>query len=178
MYCRKLIGARHYSRASTNKDNSGSSRDPLGHGTHTASTAAGTYVSNASYFGLAGGTARGGSPFTRIASYKACKEGGCSGAAILQAIDDAIHDGVDIISISIGLSNSEADYMNDPIAIGALHAQQRGVVVICSAGNDGPYPFTVSNTAPWLFTVAASTIDRDFQSTVLLGNGKAIKVRL
>lgn len=87
--------------------------DPLGHGTHTASTAAGTYVSNASYFGLAGGTARGGSPFTRIASYKACKEGGCSGAAILQAIDDAIHDGVDIISISIGLSNSEADYMND-----------------------------------------------------------------
>ncbi|KAH9752730.1 CO(2)-response secreted protease [Citrus sinensis] len=172
---RKLIGARHCSRASTNKDNSGSSRDPLGHGTHTASTAAGNYVSNAIYFGLAGGTARGGSPFSRIASYKACKEGGCSGAAILQAIDDAIHDGVDIISISIGLSNSEADYMNDPIAIGALHAQQRGVVVICSAGNDGPYPFTVANTAPWLFTVAASTIDRDFQSTVLLGNGKAIK---
>ncbi|KAJ4720463.1 Subtilisin-like protease [Melia azedarach] len=176
---RKLIGARYYNTASESdsietETAAGSPRDPLGHGTHTATTAAGAYVRNASYFGLARGTARGGSPYSRIASYKVCDDDGCSGAAILKAIDDAIQDGVDIISISIGL-NSEIDYLIDPIAIGSFHAEQKGVMVICSAGNRGPKPFTVGNTAPWLLTVGASSIDRDFQSTVLLGNGKTIK---
>ena len=149
----------------------------MGHGTHTTSIAAGSRVSNASYYGLARGTARGGSPSARIASYKACSPEGCSGSAILKAIDDAIKDGVDIISISIGMSSIfQSDYMNDPIAIGAFHAEQMGVMVICSAGNDGPDAYTVVNTAPWVLTVAASSIDRDFKSTVLLGNGKTFKV--
>ncbi|KAH9752723.1 CO(2)-response secreted protease [Citrus sinensis] len=180
---RKLIGARFYSIPLTSNNHNttrttlaGSPRDSVGHGTHTASTAAGAHVANASYFGLARGTARGGSPSSRIASYKACSEDGCSGSAILQAMDDAIADGVDIISISIGMSSLfQSDYLNDPIAIGAFHAEQMGVMVICSAGNDGPDPSTVVNTAPWIFTVGASSIDRDFQSTVLLGNGKTIK---
>ncbi|CAJ2657243.1 unnamed protein product [Trifolium pratense] len=46
-------------------------------------------------------------------------------------------------------------------------------MVVCSAGNDGPGHYTVVNTAPWIFTVAASNIDRNFQSTVVLGNGKS-----
>lgn len=152
-------------------------RDNVGHGTHTASTAAGAYVPNASYFGLAGGTARGGSPHSRIAAYKACPTEACSGAAVLKAIDDAIHDGVDVISISIGL-DPRLDYLTDPMAIGAFHAEQKGIPVVCSAGNEGPGPFTVLSTAPWIFTIGASTIDRDFQSTVLLGNGESIRVTL
>ncbi|KAJ4720630.1 Subtilisin-like protease [Melia azedarach] len=175
---RKLIGARFYNltlaSSKNNTEAPGSPRDYGGHGTHTASTAAGPHVPNASYFGLARGTARGGSPYSRIASYKACEGRACSGAAILQAIEDAIEDGVDIISISISL-NSHLDYLADPIAIGAFHAEQMGIMVICSAGNDGSTPFTVKNTAPWILTVGASTIDRDFQSTVLLGNGKSIQ---
>ncbi|KAJ4720461.1 Subtilisin-like protease [Melia azedarach] len=175
---RKLIGARFYNltlaSSKNNTEAPGSPRDYGGHGTHTASTAAGAHVPNASYFGLARGTARGGSPYSRIASYKACEGRACSGAAILQAIEDAIEDGVDIISISISL-NSHLDYLADPIAIGAFHAEQMGIMVICSAGNDGSTPFTVKNTAPWILTVGASTIDRDFQSTVLLGNGKSIQ---
>ncbi|KAJ7949431.1 Subtilisin-like protease [Quillaja saponaria] len=98
--------------------------------------------SRTSYYGLAGGTARGGSTSTRIASYKACSEEGCS------------------------------DYLTDPIAIGAFHAEQMGVMVVCSGGNSGPDPYTIVNSAPWKFTVAASNIDRAFQSTVTLGNGK------
>lgn len=182
--CRKLIGARYYEAPVIPKANqsrlsktSGSPRDTVGHGTHVASTAGGARVANASYYGLARGTARGGLPSTRIASYKACASEGCSAATILQAIDDAVKDGVDIISISIGLSALFAsDYLDDPIAIGAFHAEQKGVLVICSAGNDGPDPYSVTNTAPWIFTVAASSIDRDFQSFVLLGNGKTHKV--
>lgn len=96
----------------------------------------------------------------------------------MKAIDDAVEDGVDIISISIGMSSLfQSDYLSDPIAIGAFHAEQNGVMVACSAGNDGPDPSTVVNAAPWVLTVAASTIDRNFESTIVLGNGKTIQVR-
>ncbi|KAK6119197.1 hypothetical protein DH2020_047071 [Rehmannia glutinosa] len=181
---RKLIGARYYSnREVSTKPNEtspaqtrGSPRDFLGHGTHTASIAGGVTVDNASYYGLARGTARGGLPYARIASYKACTEEGCAGSTILKAIDDAIKDGVDIISISIGMSSIfQSDFLSDPIAIGAFHAEQKGVMVVCSAGNDGPEPYTVVNTAPWIFTVAASSIDRDFESSIVLGNKKSYK---
>lgn len=155
----------------------GSPRDFIGHGTHTASTAGGARVANASYYGLARGTARGGLPSARIASYKACTQEGCSGSIILKAIDDAIKDGVDIISISIGLSSIfQSDYLNDPIALGAFHAEEKGVMVVCSGGNDGPDPYTIVNSAPWIFTVAASTIDRGFQSSILLGNNQSLQV--
>ncbi|XP_030534541.1 CO(2)-response secreted protease-like isoform X1 [Rhodamnia argentea] len=181
---RKLIGARYYGIQSSISNGtgaestkaSGSPRDSVGHGTHTASTAGGSLVANASYYGLAKGTARGGLPSTRIASYKACTEEGCSGSVILKAMDDAIKDGVDIISISIGSSSIfQADYLHDPIAIGAFHAEQMGVLVVCSGGNDGPDSYTVVNTAPWIFTAAASSIDRDLQSAVVLGNGRTFK---
>ncbi|CAA2993220.1 CO(2)-response secreted protease-like [Olea europaea subsp. europaea] len=169
VHFRKLIGARFY-----NKNRKGSPRDNIGHGTHVASTAAGAPVDNASYYGLALGIARGGLPSARIASYQACLTDGCSGSVILKAIDDAIKDGVDIISISIGISSiMQSDFLNDPIAIGAFHAEQRGIMVVCSAGNDGPDPYSVVNTAPWIFTVSASTIDRNFQTTVVLGNNQS-----
>lgn len=181
-----MIGARYYGiiqRAYNNNKThlanpSGSPRDYDGHGTHTTSIAAGAEVANVSYYGLACGTARGGSPSARIAIYKACTLDGCAGSTILKAMDDAIKDGVDIISISIGMSSLfQSDYLNDPIAIGAFHAQQKGVMVVCSGGNDGPAPYTIVNSAPWIFTVSASNIDRDFQATVLLGNGKTFQVR-
>lgn len=149
----------------------------MGHGTHTASTAAGSVVLNASYYGLAQGVAKGGSPSSRLAIYRACSLGGCASSAVLKAIDDAVHDGVDVISISIGMSSAfQTDFLSDPIAIGAFHANQRGVLVVCSAGNDGPDPYTVVNSAPWIFTVGASSIDRAFQSTILLGDGSSLKV--
>ena len=180
-----MIGARYYNVSLTTNDNqshlattNGSPRDSVGHGTHTTSIAAGVQVPNASYYGLAQGIARGGSPSARIACYKACSDVGCSGATILKAIDDAVRDGVDVISISIGMSSLfQPDYLNDPIAIGAFHAEQMGVMVICSAGNDGPDPYTIVNTAPWIFTIAASNIDRDFQSNIILGNGRTFTVR-
>uniref|UniRef100_A0A803MQH3 Uncharacterized protein n=1 Tax=Chenopodium quinoa TaxID=63459 RepID=A0A803MQH3_CHEQI len=76
--------------------------DNEGHGTHTASTAAGRSVEGASLYGVAKGTVRGGVPSGRIAMYKVCGSVGCSDTNILAAFDDAIADGVDIISFSIG----------------------------------------------------------------------------
>ncbi|CAI0443435.1 unnamed protein product [Linum tenue] len=158
----KIIGARFY--------HAGSPRDTEGHGTHTASTAAGNIVTHASLLGLAAGTARGGVPSARIAVYKICWTLGCSDVDILAAFDDAISDGVDIISLSVG--GAPTDYFQDAIAIGAFHSMKNSILTSNSAGNSGPAAGTVSNVSPWSLSVAASTIDRKFATGVKLGNGR------
>ncbi len=149
--------------------------DVDGHGTHTSSTLAGNLVRNASLYGLATGTARGAVPSARVAMYKVCWYSfGCADMDILAAYDAAIHDGVDVISISIG--GGSASYTSDCISVGAFHAMKKGIITVASAGNDGPSLGSVANNAPWIVTVAASGIDREFRSTVHLGNGKNITV--
>ncbi|KAB2029908.1 hypothetical protein ES319_D05G193600v1 [Gossypium barbadense] len=149
----------------------------MGHGTHVASTAAGVEVKDVSYYGLAAGTAKGGSPGSRLAIYQVfSSQNGSQGSTVLAAFDDAIADGVDVLSLSFGSSSFlEQEFINDPIALGAFHAVQNGITVVCSAGNDGPNPGSVVNSAPWILTVAATTIDRVFESDVVLGNNKVIK---
>ncbi|KHN33676.1 Subtilisin-like protease [Glycine soja] len=65
-------------------------------------------------------------------------------------------------------------YYLDPIAIGSYGAVSRGVFVSSSGGNDGPSGMSVTNLAPWLTTVGAGTIDRDFPAEVILGNGRRL----
>ncbi|XP_015866201.3 subtilisin-like protease SBT3.9 isoform X2 [Ziziphus jujuba] len=182
---RKIIGASWYLEGlvaeygqplNTSGDNEYlSPRDANGHGTHTASTAAGSFVGNISYKGLGGGTLRGGAPKARLAIYKVCWDvfgGECAAADILKAFDEAIHDGVDVLSLSIGNSIplfSDVDE-RDGIATGSFHAVAKGITVVCGAANDGPQAQTVQNTAPWILTVAASTIDRAFPTPITLGN--------
>ncbi|WJX36059.1 hypothetical protein P8452_23976 [Trifolium repens] len=169
---RKIIGARYYPNQNTDD---ASVRDTYGHGTHTASTAAGKVVSGASYYGLVEGTAKGGFPESRLAIYKVCYPS-CYGSGILAAFDDAISDGVDVLSLSLGASPFfRPNLTSDPIGIGAFHAVEHGIIVVCSAGNSGPKQMTVVNDAPWILTVAATTIDRDLQSNVVLGNDKVVK---
>jgi subtilisin family serine protease len=163
---KKIVGARFYGF------NDESARDLEGHGTHTASTAGGSDVKGASFNGLAKGTARGGVPYSRIATYKVCNDQGqCDGHALLSAFDDAIADGVDVITISLGRPEM-IDFLNEPISIGSFHAMEKGILTVQAAGNDGPRPSTVSSFAPWLFTVAATTMDRQFIDKLILGNGK------
>lgn len=107
--------------------------------------------------------------------YKICWSDGCSDADILAAFDDAIADGVDIISLSVG--GWPTDYFEDSIAIGAFHSMKNGILTSNSAGNEGPDPESVSNCSPWSLSVAASTIDRKFVSQVKLGNGAIYEVR-
>ncbi|KAG4923354.1 hypothetical protein JHK87_048894 [Glycine soja] len=166
----KIIGAKIYKADGFFSDDDPKSvRDIDGHGTHVASTAAGNPVSTASMLGLGQGTARGGATKARIAVYKVCWFDGCSDADILAAFDDAIADGVDIITVSLG-GFSDESYFRDVIAIGAFHAVRNGALTVTSAGNGGPRPSSLSNFSPWSITVAASTIDRKFVTKVELGN--------
>ncbi|XP_009776157.1 subtilisin-like protease [Nicotiana sylvestris] len=163
----KLIGARTFPQAN------GSPIDDDGHGTHTASTAAGGFVEGANVYGNANGTAVGIAPLAHLAIYKICDSFGCSDSGILAAMDAAIDDGVDILSLSLGTSTSP--FHNDPIALGAYSATQRGILVVCSAGNSGPSESSVLNEAPWILTVGASTLDRKIKATVQLGNKKVFE---
>ncbi|KAJ4870720.1 Subtilase family protein [Raphanus sativus] len=86
--------------------------------------------------------------------------------------DTAVADGVDVVSLSVG--GVVVPYHLDAIAIGAFGAIDRGIFVSASAGNGGPGGLTVTNVAPWMTTVGAGTIDRDFPANVKLGNGKTI----
>ncbi|KAK9091147.1 hypothetical protein Sjap_024324 [Stephania japonica] len=153
----------------------GSTRVAIGHGTHTTSTAAGNQVNHVSLFnGLAEGNARGAVPLSRVAIYKACwLLGGCKSDAILAAFDDAISDGVDIISISIAFKYA-LDYTQDVIAIGAFHAMQHGILTSQAAGNNWPSLSSTVSIAPWIISVAASTIDRQFVDKVVLGDNTTL----
>ncbi|KAL2326644.1 hypothetical protein Fmac_025702 [Flemingia macrophylla] len=168
----KIIGAKYFCiGGSCGKHDIISPRDSEGHGTHCASTAAGNLVESASFFGLGKGTARGGVPSARVAMYKTCWSSGCHDADILKAFDEAIADGVDIISLSQGTVGAYPNYFEDTYAIGAFHAMKKGILTSQAAGNSGPDLYTITNNAPWLLSVAASTIDRKFLTRVQLGDG-------
>lgn len=172
----KLIGARYFKLDKfPDPDDILSPIDVDGHGTHTSSTLAGSLVPDASLYGLAKGTARGAVPSARVAMYKVCwASSGCADMDILAAFDAAIADGVDIISISLG--GLSGGYTADPIAVGSFFAMKKGILTVASAGNDGPDLGGVANHAPWLLTVGASSIDRNFRSRILLGNGQTVSV--
>ncbi|KAJ4748665.1 Senescence-associated subtilisin protease [Rhynchospora pubera] len=175
----KLIGAKFFAKGYEAAmghpiDESSESRSPLdteGHGTHTASTAAGTISPDAGFYEYARGEARGIATQARIAAYKICWLSGCYDSDILAAMDEAVSDGADVISLSVGSSGYAPQFYRDSIAIGAFGAVRHGLVVSCSAGNSGPGRYTAVNIAPWILTVGASTVDRDFPADVILGDG-------
>ncbi|KAK9946491.1 hypothetical protein M0R45_011955 [Rubus argutus] len=178
----KLIGARSFSKGLkaagikiSTKYDFDSPRDWFGHGTHTSSTAAGNHVLGASHFGYAKGTARGVAPRAHVAMYKvlwATDSEKSAASDVLAGMDQAISDGVDIMSLSLGFDF--VPYFNDIIAIASLSAIEKGILVVCAAGNDGAYN-TTYNGAPWITTVAAGTLDRTFTATLTLDNGLTVE---
>ncbi|KAF8654848.1 hypothetical protein HU200_061427 [Digitaria exilis] len=168
----KIIGARVYDHRQGSISGL-SPLDEVGHGSHTASTVAGRAVANVSSDGLAVGTARGAVPGARLAIYKVCVGVFCSDADILAGFDDAIADGVDVISFSIG-GMFPMQYFQSAQAIGSFHAMRRGVLTSASAGNSGLMGGRVCNVAPWMLSVAASSIDRRFDR-LILGDGQTIE---
>lgn len=169
-YSTKLIGAQYFSAgaAAAGFDfqyDYLSPRDGDGHGSHTASTAAGNFKVNASVGGVDFGKVSGVAPGAKVAAYKACYVGPdttvttddiCALSDLVGAIDKAVADGVDVINYSIG--GGAASTVLAPEDIAFLNAAAAGVFVAVSAGNDGPDSATADHASPWYTTVAASTI--------------------
>lgn len=142
-----------------------SARDDDGHGTHTASTAAGNGGVTVSLLGRDLGLISGIAPRAHIIAYKVCGQQGCFLSDSAAAIEQAIRDGVDVLNFSI---SGGANPYTDVVSQAFLQAYANGVFVAASAGNSGPTANTVNHRGPWVTTVAASTSDRSFLSTVTL----------
>lgn len=181
----KLVGARYYPDAFLDsvppqqRDRAEfiSTRDGDGHGSHTASTAAGNNGVPASVEGRQFGQVSGMAPAAKVAAYKVCwndtnpNTGGCYTSSTLSAVDDAIADGVDVINFSISGATST---VVDAVEYAFLGAAAAGVFVATSAGNSGPTASTVAHNSPWVTTVAAST-HVSYENTVVLGDGQKFK---
>lgn len=117
-------------------------RDEDGHGTHVAGVIAAT----------ASGWRRGEASKVGLFAYRIFKAGDiyASSFAIRAAIQQAVHDGCDLINLSIG--DSMAD---ESIRDAVTFAWQNGCVCVAAAGNDGKaqldyparYPESVAVTA-------------------------------
>ena len=145
-----------------------SARDSDGHGTHTASTAAGNVIDSAPIFGVDHGPARGVAPGAWISVYKVCGQQGCFSSDSAAAVAQAVRDGVNVINYSI---SGGTNPFTDPVELAFLDAYAAGVFVAASAGNSGPGASTVNHVSPWVTTVAASTQTREFSSTLTLKSG-------
>ncbi len=147
-----------------------SARDSDGHGTHTSTTAAGGPVANANPLGINRGDIHGIAPGAHVAMYKVCGPQGCFQSDTVEAVSQAILDGVNVINFSI---SGGVDPYTDAVELAFLDAYAAGITVSASAGNEGPGAATVNHNSPWVMTVAASTQSRTFRSTITLAGGRA-----
>jgi subtilisin family serine protease len=150
----KLIGAWALHPSSTNPE------DTNGHGSHTASTAAGNYLEDPILYApttdYTFASVSGVAPHANIIAYQVCVPS-CPTSSTTAAVNQAVIDGVDVTNYSI--SGGTNPYV-ETTAVAFRNAAVAGVFPANSAGNSGPGAATVSHQGPWIMTVAASTHDR------------------
>ena len=169
----KLIGVYEFT------DEGSAGKDTNFHGSHVASIAAGNQVSVS--FDVGEALMEGIAPRANIVSYKVCREDnpdteedeeGCQTSHIVEALEQALIDEVDVINVSLGGGTEDPWTSSASIYLSLRNA---GIFVATSAGNDGPTPETGTDpgVAPWLLSVAASTNSRNFGATLtdLSGGG-------
>ncbi|KAL6911791.1 hypothetical protein ACP4OV_000596 [Aristida adscensionis] len=158
----KLIGARAFTR---HQPPPGLSREGT-HGTHASSIAAGAFVRDVGG-GAPGSVVSGVAPRAHLAFYQVCAAQGCSRAPIMHAVESALADGVDVLSMSLGDVDGDAGFDVDPVVAATFSAVARGVFVCAAAGNEGPTPGSVTNDAPWILTVGAASSNHSTHSTAV-----------
>lgn len=131
--------------------------DTNGHGSHTASTAAGN--SRPTVFNGNQVTISGVAPRANLIAYDVCYtniatgQGSCPNVSSAAAVNQAIANGVDVINFSIG---GGASPWSEAVSLAFLNATDAGVFVAASAGNSGPGAATLGNVQPWVTSSAAS----------------------
>lgn len=131
--------------------------DTNGHGSHTASTAAGNRRDVT--FNSAQLRISGVAPRANLIAYDACYtntatgQGLCPNVSTLASINQAVADGVDVINYSIG---GGTEPWGEAGSAAFLAATDAGVYVAASAGNSGPGPNTMGHLQPWVASTAAA----------------------
>ena len=188
----KLIGARWFvdgwGADNVAEEDFLSPRDVDGHGTGMASAAAGNYGVDPSFQGndLGLGVISGIAPRARLAHYKAlwaipAFEGAGFGseADLAAAVDAAVADGVDVLSMSVGgplgetVPITDQSTMLDPWSQALLRAFDAGVLAVLPAGNSGPGSGSVeaSGHVPWVVSAGASALPTTFTATATVSGG-------
>jgi subtilisin family serine protease len=125
-------------------------QDQHGHGTHVATTIAGTGAAS-------GGRYKGVAPGAKLAIGKVCAIDGCPNSSTIEGMEWAVAQGADVVSLSLGGGATDG---TDPmsVAVNELTAGS-GALFVIAAGNSGPSNGTVETpgTADAALTVAAST---------------------
>jgi len=132
--------------------------DTNGHGSHTASTAAG----NRRDVDMLGNIRRisGVAPRANIVAFDICYtntatgQGLCPNVSAVAAVNQLIADGiVDVVNYSIG---GGASPWSEAVSLAFLNAVNAGVYVAASAGNSGPAPNTLGHVEPWVSSTASA----------------------
>ncbi|ESQ29187.1 hypothetical protein EUTSA_v10023274mg [Eutrema salsugineum] len=179
----KIISARFFSagaRASVALNGSLDILSPFdasGHGSHVASIAAGNAGVPVMVDGFFYGRASGMAPRARIAVYKAIYPSIGTLVDVIAAIDQAIIDGVDVLTLSVG---PDEPPIGKPTVLGIfdlamLLARKAGVFVVQAAGNHGPSPASVLSYSPWVVGVAAGNTDRSYPASLILDGGQIVQ---
>ncbi|MEH0935634.1 S8 family serine peptidase, partial [Micromonospora psammae] len=143
----KLAEARNFTEAPDG-------RDTVGHGTHVASTIAGSGAAS-------GGKYKGVAPDATLLDGKVCEDLGCTESAILAGMHWAA---VEKRAAVVNMSLSGWDFPEvDPLeaAVGTLTAQT-GALFVTAAGNDGS-DGSVGSPASADAALAVGAVDRDDQ---------------
>ena len=167
----KLIGAyrimaTHDAEVAIPPGEFSSARDDGGHGTHTASTAAGNHGVKATALGAKQGTISGIAPRAQVIAYRIVGSGFADDSDIVAAIQQAILDGVDVLNFSLG--GDPEDPYSDPTDLAFRDAYAANVFVAAAGGNSGPTADSVSNLAGWETTVGASTEKQTYADKLTL----------
>jgi minor extracellular serine protease Vpr len=174
-----------YDPAGTTHPDDYSPRDRMGHGTAIAMIAAGVQNTGPQ------GTIQGVAPKAFLGNYKIIGSPSINPfarvAAFQQALEDALNDGMDIVTLSLSEGNPTTYYGpldTDPVACGGscdVYAQAienailAGMTVVVSAGNDGninngkPTLNTIHDPGitPSAITVGATSNAHEFNMTVI-----------
>jgi subtilisin family serine protease len=168
----KVIVARSYVSLVNSQDPDQTAKDEVGHGTFVAGCAAGQKVTTPANI-----TISGMAPGAWLGSYKVFGTPSYSdttnSAAIIQAMDDAVSDGMDVISLSLGALDyvppADENGLGDGEIVAIENAiQLDGRVVTIAAGNEGRSTHTIGSpgTADDAITVGSVTNSRELLAAI------------
>ncbi|MFI9811903.1 S8 family serine peptidase [Saccharothrix variisporea] len=124
--------------------------DQIGHGTHVASTIAGTGAKS-------GGKYKGVAPDAALLDAKVCGEYGCWESGILAGMQWAAESGAKVVDMSLGgVDTEDLDPLEE--AVNTLSAKHNTLFVV-AAGNSGPGEQTVGSPASADAALAVGAVD-------------------